>query len=347
MRVLITRIVCGLRLQRTGRSAFVFSICTLFAMTLTAGAQTGADPLPSWNDGATKQAIVDFVTRVTKEGGPDFVPPGDRIATFDNDGTLWTEQPIYTEFAFVFDRVEEMAPQHPEWQTQQPYAAVLHHDMKAVAASGDRGMFEMLVATHANVTTDQFSKIVTDWLSHAQHPRFKRPYTECVYQPMLEVLAYFRASGFKTYIVSGGEQDFMRPWTEKTYGIPVEQVVGTTLKTEFEMKDGSPVLERLPQIDSIDDGPGKPVNIGKFIGKRPVAAFGNSDGDQQMLEWTAAGSGSRLMVLVHHTDAQREYSYDRASSVGKLDKALDEATAKHWLVIDMKSDWKTMFPAAR
>jgi phosphoserine phosphatase len=318
-----------------------------FAMAWTAVAQNTADPLPSWNDGPTKHAIVDFVTRVTKEGGPDFVAPANRIATFDNDGTLWTEQPIYTEVAFVFDRVKEMAPQHPEWQTEQPYAAVLHHDMKAVAASGDRGMLEMVLATHANLTTDQFSKIVTDWISHAQQPRFKRPYTDCVFQPMLEVLAYFRANGFKTYIVSGGEQEFMRPWADKVYGVPEEQVIGTTLKTKFEMQNGSPVLERLPQIDSVDDGPGKPENIGKFIGQRPIAAFGNSDGDQQMLEWIAAGPGLRLMALVHHTDAQREYAYDRSSSVGKLDKALDEATAKHWVVIDMKNDWKTIFPPAQ
>jgi phosphoserine phosphatase len=324
------------------RQRYAVSICALIVLTWTAAAQT--DPLPSWNDGAAKHAIVDFVTRVTKDGGPDFVPVDSRIVTIDNDGTLWTEQPIYTEFAFTFDRVKEMAPQHPEWQTEQPYAAVLHHDMKALAASGDRGIFQLIAVTHSGVTTDQFSQIVTDWLSHAEQPRFKRPYTQCVYQPMLEVMSYLRANGFKTYIVSGGEVEFMRPWTEKTYGIPPEQVIGTTLKTEYEMKDGAPVLERLPQIDSVDDGPGKPENIGKIIGRRPIAAFGNSDGDQQMLEWTAAGPGPRLMVLVHHTDAQREYSYDRASSVGKLDKALDEATAKHWTVIDMKSDWKTIFP---
>ena len=329
--------------SRKGLLTIVFGVCALFAVAFTAVAQNTPDPLPSWNDGVTKQAIVAFVTRVTKEG-PDFVPPEDRIATFDNDGTLWTEQPMYTEFVFTFDRIEQMAPRHPEWQTQEPYAAVLHHDMKALAASGDRGLFQLVVATHSGMTTEQFSQMVTDWISHARQPRFKRPYTECVYQPMLEVLAYFRANGFKTYIVSGGEQEFMRPWTERTYGVPEEQVVGTTLKAEYEMKDGSPVLERLPQIDSIDDGPGKPVNINKFIGKRPIAAFGNSDGDQQMLEWTAAGSGPRLMVLIHHTDAQREYSYDRASSVGKLDKALDEATAKHWIVVDMKNDWKTIFP---
>jgi phosphoserine phosphatase len=331
-------------MKRGEPSRLVLLICILCLTAWSAVAQSAHDPLPSWNDGPTKQAIVDFVTRVTKEGGPDFVTPEDRIATFDNDGTLWTEQPMYTEFTFTFDRIKEMAPKHPEWQTEEPYAAVLHHDMKALAASGDSGMFKMVVVTHANMTTDQFSQMVMDWLAHAQHPRFKRPYTECVYQPMLEVLTYFRANGFKTYIVSGGEQNFMRPWTQKVYGIPQEQVVGTMLKTKYEMESGSPVLERLPQVDSIDDGPGKPENIGKFIGKKPIAAFGNSDGDQQMLEWTASGQGLRLMALVHHTDAVREYAYDRKSSVGKLDKALDEAAAKHWVVIDMKNDWKTIFP---
>jgi len=341
------RIAWITNLRRIWPAMSLLTLCVLFAIAWTAVAQNAPDPLPSWNDGATKQAIEDFVARVTKEGGPDFVSPADRIATFDNDGTLWTEQPIYTEFTFTFDRIQQLAPQHPEWQTKQPFAAVLHHDMKALAASGDRGVFQLIVVTHSGMTTEEFSRIVMDWFSHAQHPRFKRPYTECVYQPMLEVLAYLRANGFKTYIVSGGEQDFMRPWVEKAYGIPPEQVVGTTLKTKFEIKDGSPALDRLAQIDSIDDGPGKPENIAKFIGKRPIAAFGNSDGDQQMLEWTAAGSGARLMVLVHHTDAQREYAYDRGSSAGKLDKALDEATAKHWLVIDMKNDWKSVFPAAQ
>jgi phosphoserine phosphatase len=344
MTVLAERVGPILRSQKKRTQTLILSCFVSFVMVWSAAAQS-TDPLPSWNDGPTKQAIVDFVTRSTKDGGPDFVQPADRIATFDNDGTLWTEQPLYTEYMFTFDRVHQLAPEHPDWQTKQPYAGVLHNDMKAVAASGDRGAFQLILATHGGVTTDQFSQIVSQWLSHAEHPRFKRPYTECVYQPMIEVLAYFRANGFKTYIVSGGEQEFMRPWAEKVYGIPPEQVIGTTLKTEFRMVDGSPVLERLPQLDSIDDGPGKPENINKFIGKKPIAAFGNSDGDQQMLEWTAAGSGPRLMVLVHHTDAQREYSYDRSSSIGKLDKALDEAVAKHWVVIDMKNDWKKVFPA--
>jgi phosphoserine phosphatase len=323
---------------------FILSTYILLLATGVAIAQGIADdPLPSWNDGATKQAILDFVSRVTKNGGADFVDPGSRIATFDNDGTLWVEQPIYTEFAFTFDRVIQLAPQHPEWQTEQPYAAVLHHDMKALAATGDRGMFQLILVTHGGMTTDQFTKTVDEWMSHAQHPQFHRPYTDCVYQPMLEMLSYLRRNDFKTYIVSGGEVEFMRPWTEKTYGIPPEQVIGTTIKSEFQMQNGSPVMERLPQLDFVDDGPGKPVNISKIIGRRPILAFGNSDGDKQMLEWTAAGSGPKLMLLVHHTDSIREYNYDRASPVGKLDTALDEAIAKHWVVVDMKHDWKTIF----
>jgi phosphoglycolate phosphatase-like HAD superfamily hydrolase len=307
---------------------------------------TTGDPLPSWNEGNSKQTILDFVARVTKQGGPDFVPEEARIATFDNDGTLWTEQPLYTEFIFTIDRVKELAPQHPEWKTKQPYAAALQNDLKALSASGDRGMFELILTTHSELTIDQFTQTVTEWLSHAQQQRFHRAYTDCIYQPMVELLSFLRANGFKTYIVSGGEVEFMRPWTEKAYGIPPEQVIGTTLKTTYEMNDGRPVLERMPKIDSIDDGPGKPENIGKIIGRRPIAAFGNSDGDQQMLEWTSSGPSPSLAALVHHTDAQREYSYDRTSSVGRLDKALDEANQKHWLIIDMKHDWKTIFPPA-
>lgn len=297
------------------------------------------DPLPSWNEGRTKEAIIGFVGRVTVEGGPNFVTESDRIATFDNDGTLWVEQPNYAEAIFTEERIGQMALQHPEWKTKQPFAAVLSHDAKALAASGEKGLAQLLVVTHTGMTTEEFDKTVSEWIGTAKHPKFQRPYTQCVYQPMLEVLKYLRANGFKTYIVSGGEQEFMRPWTDKAYGIPREQVVGTQIKTEF--KDGA--LMRLPQVDSIDDGPGKPVNIGRLIGKRPIAAFGNSDGDQQMLEYVTAGPGPGLAVLVHHTDAEREYAYDRESKVGRLDKALDEATSKHWTVVDMKSDWKSMF----
>lgn len=305
------------------------------------------DPLSSWNDGAPKKAIVAFVDRVTTEGSPDFVPAAERIATFDNDGTLWVEQPLYTQFLFAIDRIKAMAPQHPEWKNKQPFKAVLEGDMKALAASGEQGLVELMMTTHAGMTTDEFAKTVTDWVANAQHPRFHRPYTECVYRPMLELLSYLRTRGFKTFIVSGGGVEFMRPWAEQTYGIPPEQVVGSSIKTRFDMRDGQPVLLRLPEVEFVDDGPGKPAGINRFIGRRPIAAFGNSDGDQQMLEWTAAGKGARLMLLVHHTDADREFAYDRTSPVGKLDKAWNEATAKGWVVVDMKQDWKTIFPEGR
>jgi phosphoglycolate phosphatase-like HAD superfamily hydrolase len=304
------------------------------------------DPLPSWNDGAAKRAIMDFVKRVTIPGGTDFVPEPERIATFDNDGTLWAEQPIYFQLAFAFDRVKALAPQHPEWQDQEPFKSLLAGDLKGALAGGEKALIQLVMVSHAGMTTDEFAQSVKDWLATARHPRFNRPYTECVYQPMLELLAYLRANGFKTYIVSGGGVEFMRVWTEKVYGIPPEQVVGSTGKTQFELRDGKPVLMRLPEIDFIDDKAGKPININKFIGRRPLLAFGNSDGDQQMLQWTAAGSGLRFMGLVHHTDAEREWAYDRTSHIGQLDKALDEAQAKGWTVVDMKQEWKTIFPPA-
>jgi phosphoglycolate phosphatase-like HAD superfamily hydrolase len=302
-----------------------------------------SDPLPSWNDTSPKQSIVAFVEKVTKQGSPDFVAADDRIATFDNDGTLWSEQPMYVQLAFVLYRVKQLAPQHPEWKTTQPFKGVLDGDMQAVAASGEKGLVEMAMATHAGMTVEQFQKIVTDWLATATDPKFHKPYTENIYQPMVELLAFLRANGFKTYIVSGGGIEFMRPWVEKAYGIPPEQVIGSSIKTEFQVVDGKPDLVRLPAINFIDDGPGKPVGINQYIGHRPIAAFGNSDGDLQMLEWTAAGSGPRFMLLIHHTDGVREYAYDRKSSFGKLDKALDEATAKGWTVVSMKDDWKTVF----
>jgi len=306
-----------------------------------------SDPLPSWNDGPTKQTILDFVKGTTTAGSPNFVPIEMRIATFDNDGTLWTEQPMYTQLAFVLARVKQLAPQHPEWKTTQPFQAVLKGDVKAVAASGEAGLMKLLAATSTGMSTAEFEKIATDWLATARHPKFQRTYPECIYQPMVELLGYLRANGFKTYIVSGGGTDFMRPFTEHAYGIPPEQVIGSTLKTRMEQQKGEPVLIRLPDIDSVDDGPGKVVNIQKIIGRRPIAAFGNSDGDLQMLQWTAAGSGPRLMLLVHHDDAVREYAYDRTSHFGKLDKAWDEAVAKHWIVVSMKEDWKTVFPPMR
>jgi hypothetical protein len=323
------------------------SCVVVFFVAFSIVAYAQADPLPSWSDTAPRKAIIAFVQRVTAKNTPDFVPVDQRIATFDNDGTLWVEQPVYTQLAFVFARVKELASQHPEWKTTQPFKGVLDGDMKSVAATGEKGLIELMAATHAGMTVEQFQKIVADWLATAQHPKFKRPYTECVYQPMLELLAYLRANGFKTYIVSGGGIEFMRPWTEKIYGVPPEQVVGSSIKTKFEMTDGKPDLMRLPEINFIDDGPGKPVGINQFIGRRPIAAFGNSDGDQQMLEWTAAGGGARFMLLVHHTDAVREYAYDRKSSFGRLDKALDEANGKGWTVVDMKNDWKTIFPPAQ
>jgi len=301
-------------------------------------------PLPSWNDGAVKQAIVKFVDDATRKGSSTFIPPAERIATFDNDGTLWAEQPMYVQFFFVADRVKVLAPQHPEWKDKEPFKSMLAGDMKGALAGGETAIAALLAATHTGMTTDDFAKTVADWIATARHPRFKRPYTECVYQPMLELLAYLRANDFKTYIVSGGGIEFMRPWTERVYGIPPEQVVGSSGVTKFQMNAGGPVLMKEPKIEFVDDGPGKPVGINRFIGRRPVFAFGNSDGDQQMLEWTAAGAGDRFMGIVHHTDADREWAYDRTSHIGKLDKALDEATAKKWTVVDMKRDWKRVFP---
>jgi hypothetical protein len=308
-------------------------------------AQTAATdgPLPSWNDGPSKQAITGFVARVTQQGGPDFVPPAERIATFDNDGTLWVEHPMYTQLAFVLDRVKVLAPQHPEWTSTQPFKAVLEGDMKTLMAAGERGLVELGMATHAGMTTAEFEKIVTDWVATARHPRFKRLYTELAYLPMVELLAYLRANGFKTFIVSGGGVEFMRPWTERVYGVPPEQVVGSSIKTKFQMRDGQPELFRLPEINFIDDGPGKPVGINEFIGRRPIAAFGNSDGDLEMLQWTTMTGGARLGMIVHHTDAEREYAYDRDTAFGRLDKALDAAAANKWVVIDMKNDWKRIF----
>ena len=307
-----------------------------------------ADGLPSWNDGAVKRAILEFVARTTTQGGPDWVPVPERIACFDNDGTLWTEQPIYFQIAFAFDRVKAMVSRHPEWRTREPFKSVLADDRAALAALGEKGFIDIVAATHAGMTTEEFTKAVLDWLATARHPRFDRPYTDLVYQPMIELLALLRAHQFKTFIVSGGGIEFMRPWTERIYGIPPEQVVGSSGVTRFELRpDGTPVLVKEPKVQFIDDGPGKPEGINQFIGRRPVFAFGNSDGDQQMLEWTAAGSGARFMGLVHHTDAVREYAYDRTSPVGRLDKAWDEAVRRKWKIVDMQSDWKVIYPFER
>lgn len=311
---------------------------------LVSFAHAGTDPLPSWNDTASKKAIVAFVGKVTDSGSPDFVAPPERIATFDNDGTLWAEQPLYFQAQFIFDRIRQLAPQHPEWETKEPYASVLKGDAQGALAGGEKAFFEMAMATHAGMTTGEFNRIVTEWITTARHPKTGRLYTEMIYQPMLELLAYLRANGFKTFIVSGGGIEFMRPWTERVYGILPEQVVGTSIKTKFELRDGKPVIVRLPELNFLDDKAGKPVAINLHIGRRPLAAFGNSDGDFQMLQWAAAGKGARFMLLVHHTDPDREWAYDRDSHIGRLDKALDYAQENGWTVVDMKKDWNVIFP---
>jgi hypothetical protein len=320
------------------------AVAILLTITLTpAVALAQSDPLPSWNDTAPKAAIVEFVEKVSKEGSPDFVPEPERIAVFDNDGTLWTEHPMYVQLAFALDRVKAEAANHPEWATTQPFQAVLEGDMKTLAAAGEKGLLELIMATHAGMTTDEFQKIASEWIATARDPRFKKPYTELVYQPMLELLAYLRANGFKTFIVSGGGIEFMRPWTEKIYGIPPEQVIGSSIKMQFEMRDGIPTLFRLPEVNFIDDKVGKPVGINQHIGRRPIAAFGNSDGDLEMLQWTTLAEGLQFGLIVHHTDAEREYAYDRKSEFGHLDKALDAAEINNWTVVDMKNDWKQVF----
>ena len=313
-------------------------------LLLASGCAVTRDPLPSWNDGPNKRAILDFVASVTTPGSVNFVPQEERIATFDNDGTLWSEQPMYFQLIFALDRVKELAPQHPEWRQKQPFKAALEGDLKTVFSSGNHGLLELGLETHSGMTTEEFTQVVKDWLATAKHPRFNQPYNKCVYQPMLELLVHLRANGFKTFIVSGGGIEFMRPWTEQVYGIPPEQVVGSSIKTKFEMRDGKPVLVRLPEINFIDDKADKPVGINQHIGRRPIAAFGNSDGDLQMLQWTAAGDGPNLMVYIHHTDSEREWAYDRESHIGRLDKGLDEANTKGWMVVDMKKDWKIIYP---
>jgi hypothetical protein len=305
-----------------------------------------SDPLPSWNDGPAKEAIVAFVEKVTEEGAADYVPPADRIATFDNDGNLWAERPVYFQLLFAIDRVKALAPEHPEWTDKQPFKAVLEDDMDTLAKSGHEGIAELVMASHAGMSTDQFQQIVSDWLATAEHPRFKRKYTDLVYQPMLELLSYLRNNGFTTYIVSGGGIEFVRNFSEEKYGIPPAQVVGSSIKTKYELIDGEPTLMRQAEMNFINDKEGKPVGINQQIAQRPIFASGNSDGDYQMLEWTTAGEGPSFGLILHHTDAEREYAYDRDSSVGRLDKALDDASDKGWVVIDMKKDWKTVFPSA-
>ncbi len=323
------------------------SLKLIFVLLLFVSTAFAVDPLPSWNNTASKKAIFAFVEDVTNPNSRDFVPVEERIATFDNDGTLWAEQPIYFQYYFVFDRIKVLASQHPEWLKQEPFASVLKGDLNSALAGGDQALMAMLIATQSGITTDEFKKVVKDWISTARHPKTKRLYTEMVYQPMLELLIYLRANGFKTYIVSGGSVEFMRPWTEKVYGIPPEQVIGTITKMKFELRKGMPVLVEIPELNFIDDREGKPVGIESYIGRRPIAAFGNSDGDLQMMQWTAAGSKARLCLYVHHTDAQREWAYDRKSKIGRFDKALDEALVKGWIIVSMKNDWNIIYVSSQ
>lgn len=316
----------------------------LILLTACASSQTAPDPLPSWTNGPAKQRIVDFVHSVTDSGGSDFVPANKRIATFDNDGTLWSEKPTYFQLIFIMNRVRFMAADHPEWKTTQPFQAVLENDMNAIKAAGEHGLLELAMATHAGMTTDEFEAIVKEWLKTARHPKTGQPYNSMIYQPMLELLDYLRANDFKVFIVSGGGVEFMRPWTEAVYGIPPDQVVGSSIETRYELRDGKPVLVRLPELHFIDDNVTKPVAINRFIGQRPILAGGNSDGDFEMLKWTTSGEGKRLGLIVHHTDAEREWAYDRESSEGRLVRGLDKADENGWLVIDMASDWKVIFP---
>jgi len=329
---------------RVFRSWTVLKLAFLGAVALAATVAHASDPLPSWNDGKAKQSIISLVDQVTTPGSSDFVPVPERIATFDNDGTLWGEKPVPVQLYFVLDRIRTLAPQHPEWQTQEPFASILKGDIKGAVASGERGIMELVMAAHAGNTDDEFEQIVKDWIATAKHPKTGKLFTQMTYQPMLELLAYLRANGFKTFVVSGGGIEFMRPWAEKIYGIPPEQVIGSSVKTKFELRDGKPVLVRLPEVSFFDDKGNKPVGINEHIGRRPIAAFGNSDGDLQMLEYTCAGTGARFCLYVHHDDAAREYAYDREDRLAKLDKGLDEAEAKGWTVVSMKNDWKTIYP---
>jgi phosphoglycolate phosphatase-like HAD superfamily hydrolase len=331
--------------RRIAIGAAVFCAAPWLAGCASSPQGASSDALRSWNDGAAKKSITDFVARITTPGSPDFISAPERIACFDNDGTLWSEQPFYFQLAFALDRVKALAPQHPEWKTQQPFKAVLEGDMRTVMAGGEKSLMQIVEASHSGMSTDEYAASVAQWVSTARHPRFNRPYTELVYQPMLELLAYLRANGFKTYITSGGGIEFMRVFSERVYGIPPEQVIGSSGATRFQMQPGGkPVLMKEPKIDFIDDGAGKPVAINRFIGRRPLLAFGNSDGDHQMLQWTAAGAGPRFIGIVHHTDQAREWAYDRTSHIGKLDKAWDEAQQRRWTVVDMKTDWRVIYP---
>lgn len=319
---------------------FAFFVSAISLQLAAAG-----DPLPSWNDTAPKKAILGFVQKVTSKGSSDYVPPDERIATFDNDGTLWTEQPLYFQFLYSFDRIKSLAPQHPEWTTKEPFASVIKGDIRAALAGGEKSLAEIMLSTQTGMSQDEFRKDVAAWVTTATHPKLRRPYAECIYQPMLEVLAYLRANGFKTFIVTGGDADFVRAFAQNAYGIPPEQIVGTTVKTTYDSKTNPPVVMRTPHLDFLDDGAGKPVGMAKYIGRHPLIAFGNSDGDYQMLEYTTRTPGApRLGLIVRHTDAEREFAYDRDSHIGRLAKALDDAPANNWIVVDMKNDWKTIYP---
>ncbi len=331
-------------MERTKKFLWCFFLTAFTAFVFFNTASWAQDaPLASWNDTLPKQKILEFVSTVTAEGNPEFVVPEQRIAVFDNDGTLWAEQPVYFQVYFIIDRIRQLAPQHPEWKDQEPFASVLKGDMKTALSRGMKPLLEMVMATHGGMSTEEFKHIVLEWIKEAKHPETGKHFTDMVYQPMLELLDYLQANGFKTFIVSGGGIEFMRPWTESVYGIPPEQVVGSSIKTQYEVRDGKPAIVRLKELNFIDDKEGKPVAINQHIGHRPIMAFGNSNGDFQMLEWTTSGSGSRFGMLVHHTDADREYAYDRNSHIGKLDRGLDEVQERGWVLMDMKKDWNTVF----
>lgn len=319
-------------------------LCVVIQISFAYSDGFAAEPLASWNDNGARRRIVEFVQQTTEVGSPNLMPVTERIAVFDNDGTLWGEQPVYFQAMFIFDRVRKLAPQNPEWTRQEPFASVLKGDLKGALAGGERAVLELAMATHANMTSEEFSEVAKDWLATAVHPKTARPLTEMVYQPMLELLEYLRANGFKTYIVSGGGIEFLRVFAEQVYGVPPEQVIGSSIKTKYELREGQPVLIRIPELNFVDDKEGKPVAIQQHIGRRPIAAFGNSDGDLQMLQWTTAGKGKRLGVIVRHDDVKREYAYDRDSHVGKLAKALDDAEPSGWLVVSMRDDWKQIYP---
>jgi phosphoglycolate phosphatase-like HAD superfamily hydrolase len=328
-------------IARIHRAAAV--VVLLLATPLAAA----ADALPGWNESPMRARIVEFVQRVTDPRRADYVPPAERIAVFDNDGTLWSEKPVYFQLLFAVDRIRALAPAHPEWKDQEPFKSAIAGDLAGLAAGGEHALIELVMASHAGNTAEEFAEIVSAWLATARHPQTGRRYDEMVYQPMRELLGYLRANGFKTYIVSGGGIEFMRPWVERVYGIPPEQVVGSSIRTKYEVRDGKPVIVRLPEVEFIDDKAGKPVGIHKFIGRRPILAAGNSDGDFQMLEYTTSGAGPSLGLIVRHDDAEREYAYDRDSSIGRLDRALDEAPRRGWMVVSMKADWRVVYPGSR